>query len=199
MSVIDTLTCDQSTLSGIRESGNFDYYSQKLQPKAEEAVDYANNHVNTSIDGDFIKVIAIILFVLLIAFIIFMMYKNGVFSSKKKGHKMEEEEEQNDDELKIDGIDFEKEIEDAESQRDWNRAVRMIYLQTLQWMSEKGTINWQPHKTPTEYSIEAGITEFNCMTNVFLRTRYGLFDADEVTCQEMHGKQKEMKGGGDEG
>jgi len=196
MSVIDTLKCDQATLSQFKESGDFDYYSQKIQPVVEEAAKNAQ-HDTTSLDIGVIRVIVIILITLLIAFVLFMMYKNGVFARNSKKPKEEEEEEEHDDELKIEGINFEKEINDAENNKDWNRAVRMIYLQTLKKISEKGKVVWQQHKTPTEYSIEAGIAQFNNMTNVFLRTRYGLFDADEDTCKMMHKLQVQMKGGGE--
>lgn len=194
MSVIDTIKCDQATLSKFKESDNFDYYSQKLKPVVNQNVDNNNNGPSSLNDG-FVKILAIIFFILFLAFIIYMMYKNGLFKRNKKKKKEEEEEEEHDDELKIEDINFEKEIKDAENNKDWNRAVRMIYLQTLQILSEKGKIIWQQHKTPTEYSIEAGVAQFNTMTNVFLKTRYGLFNADEDTCKLMHNQQDMMKGG----
>ena len=197
MSVIDTIKCDQATLSKFKESDNFDYYSQKLKPVINQNVDNNNKNETSLPDYGFAKALAIILLILFVAFVIYMMYKNGMFNRNKKMKKDEEEEEEkeHDDELKIEDINFEKEIKDAETNKDWNRAVRLIYLQTLQKLSEKGKIIWQQHKTPTEYSIEARVTQFNTMTNVFLKTRYGLFNADEETCKLMHNQQDMMKGG----
>jgi hypothetical protein len=72
-------------------------------------------------------------------------------------------------------------------------------LQTLHDLNENNVVVWQLHKTPTEYSIEAGDVSFTNMTNLFLRIRYGLFDASEDDVNDMERWQLSVrKGGGDE-
>ena len=77
----------------------------------------------------------------------------------------------------------------------------MIYLQTLKALSDSAQIDWQPYKTPTQYSKEVTTGDFRTFTNHFLRVRYGNFEATQVLSVEMKRLQTEIwKGGtGDEG
>ena len=199
MNLADTLKCDTSVISRFMESGDYDYFSQKLKPELEEAVDRVNKDTGM-FDSTFAKVIMILTLVAIIAIIIYMMYKYGWFKRNKKLNDDDEEDEGNpEDELSIEGIEFDSEIRLAEQSGEWNRAVRLIYLNSLKHLSDCGKVIWEKHKTPTEYSIEAGVDEFRWMTNVFLYTRYGEFMADESTCKEMRHKLELLrKGGGDE-
>ena len=98
------------------------------------------------------------------------------------------------------GVDFQKEIDAAVFRNDYREAVRLLYLQTLKFLSDAGKIDWQPYKTPTEYIYEIKIdtlkTPFRELTNRFLRVRYGNFEATVVLYREMQAFQKEMVEGG---
>jgi hypothetical protein len=101
------------------------------------------------------------------------------------------------------GVDFEKEIADALSRDDFKEASRLLYLQTLKWLTDEGRIDWQLYKTPTEYIYEIKVEEqrfsFRRLTNRFLRARYGTFEVLESEFREMKALQQEMmKGGWDE-
>ncbi len=191
MNIIDTLKCDTAMISQIRESGKYDYYKQKIQ-EADNNFELPELSYNGS-NSKVMMVVAIVLLVLIITFIIFMMYRNGVFSRNKKTPPNEDEE--NTEDTNIQGIDFEKELNSALNKGNWNEAVRMIYLHSLFLLNEKGVVAWMPYKTPTEYSYEANDVNFTWMTNVFLNTRYGMFDADELAVREMQKRQQKMKGG----
>lgn len=83
------------------------------------------------------------------------------------------------------GIDFEAEILRAKAEGDYREAVRLIYLKTLRLLSDKKRIDWQPFKTPSQYTREYANTRFRTMTNHFLRVRYGDFAADEELCDTV--------------
>ena len=136
------------------------------------------------------------LFILIVLLLIWFLYKKRpelfMRSGKKLAYHVEEDT--------IYGIDFEKEISAAMLHNEYREAVRLLYLQTLKQLSDAEKIDWQPYKTPTEYTYElkanALRTPFRELTNRFLRVRYGNFEATEVLFHEMQTLQREiMKGG----
>ncbi|NDW12285.1 DUF4129 domain-containing protein [Bacteroides sp. 214] len=86
-------------------------------------------------------------------------------------------------------VDFAEDIEKALASGDYKEAVRLLYLQTLKALDDKQIIDWQLHKTPTEYVYEVkqgkGRTVFQTMTRLFLQVRFGNFDADEPLFERM--------------
>ena len=77
------------------------------------------------------------------------------------------------------GIDFDHEISTAVGRHDWRQAVRYAYLQTLRTLADRQLIDWQPHKTPTQYVYEYRSDEFRQLTHHFLLVRYGRHEATE--------------------
>ena len=105
---------------------------------------------------------------------------------------IEEEAEEN-----IHVIDFEAEIARARSAGDYTRASRLLYLQTLKQLSDAHRIDWQPQKTPAQYTREVSGRAFLQLTNHFVRIRYGGFEADEQLFLTMEALQAETGKGGD--
>lgn len=187
MSIItDTLSCDTALVSKFRSSGDYDYYSQKLNPEWNKMSDH-----DGSMWGDWsfnfsptlVTVFTVIFSILILAMIIFALYKAGVF---KKKIKIEDEEEEQEGEFTIKNRDFSTLIEQAKAGGNWNEAVRLTFLNSLKFLSDRGIVSWEQHKTPTEYAVEAGNTPFRQLTNIFLRVRYGLFNADERQFLQAH-------------
>lgn len=83
------------------------------------------------------------------------------------------------------GIDFDSGISKAKTEGNYREAVRLIYLKTLRLLSDKSRIDWQPFKTPSQYTREYADTRFRTMTNHFLRVRYGDFAADGELCDTV--------------
>ena len=83
------------------------------------------------------------------------------------------------------GIDFDKAIRQALERKDYREAVRLKYLQTLKMLTENGRIDWQLHKTPTQYTYECTDEAFLRMTRHFLRIRYGNFEATPEVYEEL--------------
>lgn len=98
------------------------------------------------------------------------------------------------------GVDFRQEIDRALARKDYREAVRLLYLQTLKQLSDGGQIDWQLYKTPTEYMYELKPESlrppFREVTHLFLRVRYGNFEATAALFEEMQALQGAMMKGG---
>ena len=87
------------------------------------------------------------------------------------------------------GVDFPSEIEKALENENFREALRLMYLQTLKSLSDYHQIEWQPFKTPTQYTFEFRQADFKRMTSLFVRVRYGGFGADKDMIRDMHNLQ----------
>ena len=88
------------------------------------------------------------------------------------------------------GVDFEQAIAQALARKDYRDTLRLLYLQTLKQLSDHHHIQWQPFKTPTQYAYEYPNADFRKMTNLFIRVRYGNFEATELMVNEMRSYQR---------
>ena len=108
------------------------------------------------------------------------MNKNGLFG-RKSGKGLQYIIGSDD----INSIVFEEAIAAAEASGNYRLSVRLLYLQTLKSMSDKGHINWQINKTNTDYINEVGsrpwVTAFKELTNDFEYTWYGETLIDKET------------------
>ena len=81
----------------------------------------------------------------------------------------------------------------ALARQDYREAVRLKYLQTLKQLTEGGHIDWQLHKTPTQYTYECTDEPFLRMTRHFLRIRYGNFEATAEIYEDIVAAQMSLK------
>lgn len=88
------------------------------------------------------------------------------------------------------GVDFDQAIAQAWARKDYRDTLRLLYLQTLKQLSDHHHIQWQPFKTPTQYAYEYPNADFRKMTNLFIRVRYGNFEATELMVNEMRSYQR---------
>ena len=137
------------------------------------------------------------IFVLIIAVIVYFIYLKRpelFMRTKRTGTLHYDIEEEN-----IHKIDFDTEISRALVVKDYRYAIRLVYLQTLRFLSEHKLIDWQIHKTPTEYRYElqnaAMKPYFNELTNEFLKVRYGNYDTSAALFEKIQTLQNAVKGG----
>lgn len=199
----DTLVYDTATVA-IWQSGSEYDYNRELQTPEVDLIGWLNLWLGKLLQKIFgskfaeqyTEIVLAGLFILIVLLLIWFLYKKRpelfMRSGKKLAYHVEEDT--------IYGIDFEKEISAAMLHNEYREAVRLLYLQTLKQLSDAEKIDWQPYKTPTEYTYElkanALRTPFRELTNRFLRVRYGNFEATEVLFHEMQALQREiMKGG----
>ena len=93
------------------------------------------------------------------------------------------------------GVNFDVEYTKAMAQKDYYKAIRMVYLRTLRWLADHHKINWQLYKTPTQYTREFLSTDFQRMTNAFMRVRYGNYEASEELVSELLNIEVEIEKG----
>ena len=100
------------------------------------------------------------------------MNKNGLFG-RKSGKGLQYSIGSDD----INSIDFEEAIAAAEANGNYRLGVRLLYLQVLKIISDRGFIDWQINKTNTDYLAEVSskswLAAFTELTNSFEYTWYG--------------------------
>ncbi|WP_321520190.1 DUF4129 domain-containing protein [uncultured Bacteroides sp.] len=203
MHATDSLYYDTAKIARYQANSHFDYNSQ-LVHRNINIFDILRNWfrelVQSLLGNEFAEryagTILTIIFLIIILLLIFFIYKKRpeLFYKGKRNWKYNVEEET------IYGVDFGSEIANAVSSSDYQLAVRLIYLQTLKYLSDKEYIDWQTYKTPTEYLYEMKrkevMEEFRHLTNRFLMVRYGNFEATEAIYQSAKSLQQVIWKGG---
>ena len=198
----DTIFYDTKKIAEYQSDSNFDYLSQIEMPDYswfELVTRWLKHLLNSIFNGKFgeqvTSPILILIFIVLIASTLYFLYKKRpeLFLRAKKiasiPYTVEEEN--------IHRIQFDKEIEAALQNRDYRLAIRLLYLQTLRFLSDNSLIDWQIHKTPTEYLYEISSPEmkqpFRSFTNHFLHVRYGNFQASSELFETMRDLQTDIR------
>lgn len=122
-----------------------------------------------------------ILIALAVIAIVFGIYKSeikGLFFSNKNKNKLNVSEHLED----IHSIDYEKMIEEAIANKNYRYAIRLNYLKSLKYLSDKEIINWKLDKTNREFLREIKLnnlkSEFEKITTDFESIWYGGFEID---------------------
>ena len=207
----DTIVYDTRKISDYQENSRFDYNSQLDLPDNswfDIISRWFNDMLNTIFSGSFEENVTtpvmITLFVVILFSVFFFLYKKRpeLFLRTKKNTPLSYSiEEEN-----IHKIDFNKEISAALENNDYRLATRLLYLQTLRILSDNNLIDWQIHKTPTDYLYEIKNIEmvplFRKLTNNFLQVRYGNYIASQESFYDMSEIRTEIdkitKGGANE-
>ena len=179
---VDTLVCDSARVVAWQQDSAFDYNRELIDPQQsilqwlfERLMEFLGEVINSALNYEISWQFITVCCVLLVGIISWLLYKYkpSLFGRSKKEDQLDYELEDDN----IYGIDFETAIAEALARQDYREAVRLKYLQTLKQLTEGGHIDWQLHKTPTQYTYEFPHEDFLRMTRHFLRIRYGNFDA----------------------
>ena len=186
MAQTDTLRLDTLLTAQWRADSDYNY-DRELLHQEEDLFTRLMNMVNdflNSLDAKtenlqtWVYIIAAIIIIGLVVWFLYK-YKGALFFSDKRtdgGYSIEEDN--------IYGVDFESVRKKALAKGNYREAIRMTYLQTLKHLSDNNLINWQIYKTPTQYAREFTDSRFQDLTRVFLRVRYGNFQANVADCDE---------------
>ena len=180
LSMADTLCCDTTQIHAWQSDAAYDYQREfmDMQPNLWDWLlaqlgDFLMSLFGSETASAITTPLLISLGLALFLFVGWFVYKTrpGLFHRNQKLG-VEALEEEN-----IYGIDFDTIIRRAVADGDYRQAVRYVYLQTLRHLSDHALIDWMPHKTPTQYILEYQKDDFRRLTNLFLRIRYGNFEA----------------------
>lgn len=185
---IDTLKTDSAMLNALRNNPDFGYSRELVQVKSstwqwmsDRLADWYQSLFNSVFPNENNWYLWFIAAVMVIGIIIaIVMVRNRNLLRRKENN--DSDYVVTDD--TIYGIDFEQQIEAALGRDDYRTALRMIYLQTLKWLDDNHHIHWQPQKTPSQYVREYRCAPFNTLTTLFIRIRYGGFEADRALVDE---------------
>jgi hypothetical protein len=204
----DTILYDTQKIANYQSDSNFDYLAQIDMPDYswfELVSRWFNRLINSIFSGKFgenvTTPVLILVFIAIVLSTFYFLYKKRpelFFRNKKTTPIPYTVEEEN-----IHRINFDQEIDSALQCRDYRLAIRLLYLQTLRLFSDKKLIDWQIHKTPTEYLYEITNKDmkppFRLFTNHFLHVRYGNYQASGElfeTMRELQASIKQLMEGG---
>lgn len=190
----DTLVIDTARLQVWRRDDDY-AYGRELVPSQDSLMDWVAKRLNEFFENIFGSnfyqdhhdtLWICIGLVALGAVLAFLLWKHPELFARSGRRKPMEYEVTEDT---IYGVDFPSEIEKALENENFREALRLMYLQTLKSLSDYHQIEWQPFKTPTQYTFEFRQADFKRMTCLFVRVRYGGFDADKDMVRDMHNLQ----------
>ena len=195
----DTLSCDSALLHQYRADEAYNYARELQAPELDwwdwlmsKIGEFLSDLFSIQGKGDFRIVIYIVIALAFIALIAFILYRYQFKLFGRAGKVTNE----NDEEDNIYGVDFDAVYAKAMAQKDYYKAVRIVYLRTLRWLSDGNKISWQLYKTPTQYTHEFLSAEFQRMTTVFMRVRYGNYEVSEELVRLMTDLESQIKKGG---
>ena len=197
----DTLSCDSALLHQYRADEAYNYARELQAPELDwwdwlmsKIGEFLSDLFSIQGKGDFRIVIYIVIALAFIALIAFILYRYQFKLFGRAGKVTNE----NDEEDNIYGVDFDAVYAKAMAQKDYYKAVRIVYLRTLRWLSDGNKISWQLYKTPTQYTREYLSVEFERMTTAFMRVRYGNYQASEELVGLLLDLENKIKKGGKE-
>lgn len=197
----DTLSCDSALLHQYRADEAYNYARELQAPELDwwdwlmsKIGEFLSDLFSIQGKGDFRIVIYIVIALAFIALIAFILYRYHFKLFGRTGKVTNE----NDEEDNIYGVDFDAVYAKAMAQKDYYKAVRIVYLRTLRWLSDGNKISWQLYKTPTQYTREYLSVEFERMTTAFMRVRYGNYQASEELVELLLDLESKIKKGGKE-
>lgn len=89
----------------------------------------------------------------------------------------------------IHALDYEQELQIAVQQKEFKRAVRLLYLASLKRLSDKGLVRWEPGKTNRQYQRELRSADrgkhFASLGYFFEYAWYGDFPVNEQLYQQV--------------
>ena len=180
-SVIHAREFSKNSLSSYKTNREFQYDSIHEPPKSLwdkfiAWIDSIISRIFSSIGSG--GIVGWILTILAAAIIVFVLIKisgmgDGGLFGKKSGKALSYTVNYED----IHSINFDGAIQQAIDDKNFRLAVRLLYLQTLKILTDKGKINWQINKTNFHYLHELSDTshqpEFMQLTKAFENNWYG--------------------------
>ena len=168
-------------------ANNLDSLLKIRQDELNKQQKQASKATTTSVDiGALLKAM---LWIILIAVLLFVLYRvflsdRGLFTSPTKNKIIKVEEE-----LLTDDSYLEQQLKQAERDKNFRLAIRYLYLQTLNRLSERNWLNLSPDKTNYQYVRELAKPQlrnsFSRITLHYEYAWYGDFTIDETVYEQV--------------
>jgi hypothetical protein len=154
-----------------------------------------NSSSSPASGGSFNWILILILFLALVVILmaVLKLSPRGLFSRSGASDIAEPEKHVED----IHSMKFETELEKAIRLKNYRLALRIMYLESLKKLTDKGIIHWRPEKTNWEYVREINDSNlrapFTEITNAYDYAWYGEFAIYEPTFRMMQEKMNSFK------
>ncbi|TWI85470.1 uncharacterized protein DUF4129 [Lacibacter cauensis] len=157
----------------------------ELNKQQKEITESTSTTTSVDIGGIF----QVLLWGIIIAAVLFVLYRvflsdKGLFTSPTKNKSVEIEEEQLTDEAYID-----QQLKQAVQEQNYRLAIRYLYLQTLNGLSQRNWLHLSPDKTNYQYVRELAKPQLrNAFSRVTLHYEYawyGDFAIDAMVYQQV--------------
>ena len=181
-SVVDIRSIDSTKIYAYLKDKDFKYFEDPEYSTTllERILDWLKRFLAKlfsfdpkGITGDLINYLLIAFAFIAIIYVIYRKEIKGLFTNNKNIDPLKSFERIED----IHSIDYEKLIEQAIENKNYRYAIRLNYLRTLKFLSDKELINWKPDKTNHEYINEIKHSNlkpsFENLTNDFELIWYG--------------------------
>jgi hypothetical protein len=186
---IDIRSIDSTKIKAYLKDKDFRYFEDPQYSKTlwERLMEWLNRQFAKLTEYESYNTMWDILIYILIALavvaILFGIYKSeikGLFFSNKNKNGLNVSEVLED----IHSIDYEKMIEEAIAGKNYRYAIRLNYLRSLKFLSDKEIINWKINKTNREFLKEIKSnnikSKFEKLTTDFESIWYGGFEIDQM-------------------
>lgn len=191
---IDVRSIDSTKIKAYLKDKDFKYFEDPQYSKTlwERLMEWLNRQFAKLTEYESYNTMWDILIYILIALaivaILFGIYKseiNGLFFSNKNKNGLNVSEVLED----IHSIDYEKMIEEAIAGKKYRYAIRLNYLRSLKFLSDKEIINWKINKTNREFLKEIKSntikSKFEKLTTDFESIWYGGFEIDHLKYKHL--------------
>lgn len=173
---------EPAKLEKLKADKDFQYFEEVVEGETfweqmkRKLAEWLRNTFYQDKSGDFWEVVLYILLAVAIVFIILKLLKvdaTGLFSRKAKSAEIP----YNVFEENIHELDLATLIEEAVTQHEYRKAIRLHYLQSLKKLTDANYINWKAGKTNRSYIAEIQQKqirqEFEQLTGMFEYVWYG--------------------------
>lgn len=180
---VDTLAVSQEQVRQIVEADNYlGAYDGTTMPSTSllealweriaDALDDLLRSATRTTMGNFWLAVGVLALVVLV--VVAILYRKKIMRWLHRDAAVDYEVRDDED---IYGIDFDAEIAAATAAGNHAALVRLYYLKTLRALVDAGRLDWVPGRTPSQYALLANMEPMTSLTNVFLKVRYGKFEA----------------------
>ena len=193
-------TVPDTTVERLKKEKGFAYANDPAYWTKEKKV-YRKSFWDYVFDFFASDLVKMIFYVIVGVLILFVFYRiiilNDLFifySSRKKRLQSEDHGL-----AEIDPAAIDKKIQEAIDKRDYNSAVRYLYLKTLYTLNDKKWIQFHSEATNTEYlnqmSQHKRSKEFGFLTQIYEYVWYGKFEINEQQFALVHNNFKSFQAG----
>lgn len=157
----------------------------ELNKQQKEITESTSTTTSVDIGG----ILQVLLWGIIIAALLFVLYRvflsdKGLFTSPTKNKSIEIEEEQLTDDAYLD-----HQLKQAAQEQNYRLAIRYLYLQTLNRLSQRNWLHLSPDKTNYQYVRELAKPQlrngFSRITLHYEYAWYGDFDIDAMLYQQV--------------